>query len=287
MNLVFSFDENYIEVFKVFLYSIYSNHKNEKSIIYFLHDNMEEAQLFELRNEIERYSYIFHSINAQEFFKDSDKMTVNRYYTIEMYLWLFAPYLLPDDVERALYLDPDIINMNSIEKLYKKDFNNHLFIAMDYEVKNKFIQPFNNLRLGTHFADHYFNAGVVLMNIKKLRAERNPEEIIKAVLEKKPLLILPDQDIFNALYNGSIKKESWEKYNMDPRLYQIFQLLDQTNYSDEWIEKELVFIHYAGKNKPWLKRESYKMDLGKYYFAYEKNLADSYKRLDRIKKERI
>lgn len=283
MNLVFSFDKNYMKIFKILLFSIYSNHKDEKLAIYFIHYNMDQEDLSDLKSEVEAYQYSFHPINAQEYFKESDKITVNRYYTIEMYLWLFAPYLLPDHLERALYLDPDIINLNRITPFYHSDFEEQLFVAMDYEVKNKFIQPINNIRLGTHFAEHYFNTGVVLMNIKKLGEERNAKEIVDAILENKKLLILPDQDIFNLLYSKSIKRESWEKYNMDPRLYQFFQLFDSLDYNKEWVESELVFIHYAGKHKPWLKREDYKMKLGKYFFDFEERYLRLNKEAQRAK----
>lgn len=282
MNLVFSFDENYVETFKVLMYSIYLNHKNKKLSIYLLHYDMSEEVFKDLNTEMERYSYSFHPINCREFFEKSDKITVNRYYTIEMYLWLFAPYLVPKEVDRALYLDPDIINLNKMESLYNQDFEENLFIAMDYEIKNKIIQPLNNLRLGTSSADHYFNTGVVLMNIEQLRTERNPEEITEAVIKNKAVLILPDQDIFNLLYTGEVKVGAWNKYNMDPRLYQVFQLLMPDDYNQEWLEEEVVFIHYAGKNKPWIDREDYRMDLGKYYFNYEEKLLQFEKKKERV-----
>lgn len=281
MNLVFSFDENYIPTFKVLLHSIYLNNPEEKINIYILHYEMKESALEDLKLALLAYNYNFFPINCKDFLEQTDNIIINRYYTIEMYLWLFAPYILPKEVERALYLDPDIINLNNIQRFYDLDFEDQLFIAMDYKIKNKIIQPFNNLRLGTRWAEHYFNAGVVLMNIEKLRQERNPDEIAQAVLKNKALLILPDQDIFNYLYQGEIKSEEWQLYNVDPRLYQLFQFVLPETYNLDWVEKEVVFIHYAGRNKPWLERENYKMDLGKYYFKYEEQLIKGTKESER------
>ena len=272
MNLVFSFDKEYIPTFKVFLYSIYLNNQNEHINIFLLHYDMEQDALNDLKSIVETYHFKFHSINCRKILKKTDDITINRYYTIEMYLWLYAPYVLPKEVDRALYLDPDIINLNNIHRFYDLEFEEHLFIAMDYKIKNKIVQPFNNLRLGTLTAEHYFNAGVVLMNIAQLRNERGSEEISKAVAENKAILILPDQDIFNYLYTDKIKNAKWELYNLDPRLYQFFQLLKPEAYNKEWVEDEVVFIHYGGKHKPWQEREKYKMDLGAYYFQYEEQL---------------
>jgi len=272
VNLVFSFDENYIDTFKVFLYSIYLNNPDEMITIYLLHDQMEKRALADLKETIVMFQFDFKPIDCKDFLKESSEVTINRYYTIEMYLWLFAPYVLPEKVERALYLDPDIINLNNMHRFYDLDFEDHLFIAMDYEIKNKIVQPLNNLRLKTFQAEHYFNAGVVLMNIEKLRDEREPDEIPKAVVENKDALILPDQDVFNYLYTQEIKNSEWKLYNMDPRIYQFYQAIMPDTYHLDWVEDEVVFIHYGGKHKPWEEREKYKMDLGKYYFAYEEKL---------------
>lgn len=276
MNLVFSFDEGYAKTFKVLLHSIFMSNSGMHMNIYLLHDDMPADVLEDLQKNMDYYQYSFFPINCRRYLEQSEDFRINRYYTIEMYLWLFAPYILPKEVDRALYLDPDIININSFNSFYNQDFEDNLFVAMDYKIKNQIIQPINNLRLGTKAAENYFNTGVVLMNIEKLRAERNPTEISQAVVENKAILILPDQDVFNHLYHGEVKEASWEIYNVDPRLYQIFQLVSPETYNQGWLEEEVVFIHYAGKHKPWIEREKYKFDLGKYYFEYEKMLTDTY-----------
>lgn len=272
MNLVFTFDEGYFGPFKVLLHSIYTNNPNEDFHFYFLHYGMKKESLDELENELQWYGYSFHPINVKHFFKDDSTVHINRYYTIEMYLWLFAPFVLPEDVHRALYLDPDIINLNPIRRFYDQPFDEQLFIAMDFEIKNKPIQPINNLRLNMKDAEHYFNTGVVLMNIDKLRKERTPEEIVKAIVDNKTILLLPDQDIFNFLYTGEVKNGDWEYYNLDPRLYQLFKVVMPDTYNKQWVEENAVFIHYAGKHKPWNERGKYRYNLGYYYFFYEDTL---------------
>lgn len=273
MNLVFSFDEGYAPTFKVLMHSIFMSNPNEKMTVYLLHDQMPEHVLENLQEQMTSYGYLLTTIDCRNFLEQSEDFHINRYYTVEMYLWLYAPYLLPAEVDRALYLDPDIINLNAIESLYTQDFDDNLFIAMDYKIKNQLIQPLNNLRLGTRAAENYYNTGVVLMNIEKLREERQADEITQAVIENKAILILPDQDIFNQLYHGEIKRASWEIYNMDPRMYQIFHLVLPEEYDLQWVEDEVVFIHFAGKHKPWQEREKYKYDLGDYYFEQEKMLS--------------
>lgn len=276
MNLVFSFDEGYFEPFNVLLQSIYLNNPNEELTIYYLHYGMQKESLDKLEKIIQYFGFAFHPINCVHYLEDETDIIINRYYTIEMYLWMYAPFVLPEDVERALYLDSDIINLNSMRRLYDMDFEDKLFIAMDYEIKNKAIQPINNMRLGTKKAEHYFNTGVVLMNIDKLRRERNADEISEAVVKNKAILILPDQDIFNFLYVGEIKDADWENFNLDPRLYQFFKVVMPEKYNKKWVDDEVVFIHYCGRHKPWAEQGKYKSDLGYYYFFHE----DLLKKLD-------
>ena len=272
MNLVFSFDANYSLTFKVLLHSIYKNNPEEQFNIYFLHYAMASEALEDLKQATQYYGYVFYPIDCQPYLEQSEDVTINRYYTVEMYLWLFAPYLLPEGVERALYLDPDIVNLNAIQPFYDTSFEEKLFVAMDYEVKTKWLQPINNLRLGTRNAERYYNTGVVLMNIPQIKAKRRPEEITEAVVKNKAILILPDQDVFNHLYHGHVKDGPWELYNLDPRLYQVGQFVMPDTFNKKWVEEKNVFIHYCGKHKPWQEREKYKMDLGAYYFKYEREL---------------
>ena len=45
------------------------------------------------------------------------------------------------------------------------------------------------------------------------------------------------------------------------------KLIPNIKYNDiNWIEKNTVFLHYCGKEKPW--NPGYKGDLGAYYHKY-------------------
>jgi len=186
-----------------------------------------------------------------------------------MYLWMFAPYILPEDVDRVLYLDPDIVAVGDIRPFYNTSFEGKSFIATNYKYKTKWIQPFNNLRLRNFDSEDYFNSGVVLMNLKKLRKTGDPDRIVEAIRDNKSVLILPDQDIFNLLYVNDIKEEDWRIYNMNPKVFEKLKVIFPNKYNVQMIEDEVVFIHYSGKHKPWNERDKYKYTLGNYYFDFE------------------
>lgn len=270
INLLFSLDENYVYPLKVLIQSIVDNHPNDRFRMYLLHSGISDQTLTNLQTFIEEAGeHELIAIYSKDFFKSSDKVAITRYYALEMYLWMFAPYILPDEVDRVLYLDPDIVNVGDIKPFYYKSFDGYSFIATNYKYKTKWVQPFNNLRLRNFESDDYFNSGVVLMNLEKLRRVGDPERLVEAIRENKAVLILPDQDIFNMLYVNDIKEEDWRIYNMNPKVYEKLKVLFPNKYNIHMIENEVVFIHYSGKHKPWNERDKYKYTLGEYYFKAE------------------
>ncbi|MER2063219.1 MAG: glycosyltransferase, partial [Alkalibacterium sp.] len=163
INLLFSLDENYIYPLKVLIQSLSDTHPNESFRMYLLHAGISEETLKELQAYVQnRGDHELIAIYSRDFFKPSDKVAITRYYALEMYLWMFAPYILPSDIDRILYLDPDIINIGDIRPFYNKPFDGHSFIATNYKYKTKWVQPFNNLRLRNFESEDYFNSGVVL-----------------------------------------------------------------------------------------------------------------------------
>lgn len=272
INLLFSLNENYVHPLKVLIHSIVKQHPEESFCMYLLHSGIPEETIDNLRRFIEKDGNTLEPIYSKNFFKPSDKVAITRYYAIEMYLWMFAPYLLPEHVERVLYLDPDIICVNDLTPFYNKKFNGHSFVATNYKYKTKWVQPFNNLRLRNFESEDYFNSGVVLMNLAKLRKIEKADHIVEEIRENKPFLILPDQDIFNLVFVNDIAEEDWRIYNMNPKVYEKLKILFPQKYNYDKVNKNVVFIHYSGKHKPWNERERYKYALGKYYFEIEKNV---------------
>lgn len=68
------------------------------------------------------------------------------------------------------------------------------------------------MRLGTEH--DYYNSGVLLMDLDRGRKEISPEQIFRYVEQHSKALILPDQDIPNALYGEKTLDAIW---NYDAR----------------------------------------------------------------------
>lgn len=267
MNLLFTLDENYLDPLFTALRSIFRSNDKEKMTIYLMHQNIPKNRISEVDQFVKGNGHTFFPVDCKKTFLE--EVIVNRYYSIEMYYRLLAPFVLPIELDRILYLDPDIINLRSFSSFYKQDFEGKLFVATTHDYATKWIQPINNIRLGTLSSEDYFNTGVILMNLTLIRNTRNIEEITTAIRINKNRLVLPDQDIFNHLYWNEVKEADWRIYNLDARFYSQLKRVFPRKFSIEWVEEKVVFIHYCGKHKPWIERESYRHELGGYYHYFE------------------
>ncbi len=265
INILVTLDAKYIPPLKVLLNSMFLNNKDEKFTIYLLHSSLTQSDLDHIQDFVASFGHTFHPIFvADHYFRDAP---VLRHYTKEMYYRLAAHKFLPESVDRILYLDPDIIVLNPIREFYEMDFEGNLFIAAEHEFTARIALPFNRLRLKVPQAKGYFNTGVLLMNVKLMRELVHMDDIYEFIEENKLLLLLPDQDVMNGLYWDKIKKVDSFRYNYDARYYDRMKLIPNIKYNDiNWIEKNTVFLHYCGKDKPW--NPGYKGDLGAYYHKY-------------------
>lgn len=64
-------------------------------------------------------------------------------------------------------------------------------------------------------------------------------------------LILPDQDILNALYGSRILPLDDTVYNYDPRDYDTYLLLSGGEKTMTWIMEHTAVLHFCGRFKPW------------------------------------
>ena len=183
----------------------------------------------------------------------------------EMYYRLFAFSILPESVDKVLYLDPDIIVRKSLKELYDLDTGT-AYVAGCTHVR-ELLTKINSMRLKTDESKAYLNTGVLLMNLALLRKDFTKEEIVHTIMENRPRLLLPDQDVLVILFRDRIMTIDSFRYNLSDRIYSLCRLEDR-NINIESVKKNTAIIHYCGRNKPW--REGYHGELGQFFNEYER-----------------
>ena len=259
MNILVTLNSNYLDVLVVMLKSLALSNKHKYFDVYVMNDSLEEEEIEFLKKTTLKNINIIDLKVDNRMFLDAP---VTKRYPKEMYYRILAAYYLPKKVKKILYLDPDLVVINKIDKLYNMNLDNYYFAAASHIWG--ILQTFNRIRLRMNNSNIYINSGVMLMNIKLLREEQNIDDVYKFIKKNRNKLMLPDQDVISGLYANKILP-------LDPYVYNMTEkLLNQTYFlphiSEKWIEDNSVIIHYCGKNKPW--KSNYKGTLNKFYDYY-------------------
>ena len=247
ISLLTTLDQNYLPQLQVLLTSLHVNNSAEKIVLYLLHSGIPEAALGKLNQQCQAFDYSFFPIYVEdELFQNAP---VTKQYPKEMYYRLLAPRLLPDDVKRVLYVDPDILIINPIRPLWEMDLDGNLFAAAAHTGKTELANSVNQIRLGTK--RDYYNSGVLLMDLEACRQEIEPQTLFDYVELHRKELVLPDQDVLNGLYSQRILSLEDVLWNYDARNYSNYLLRSGGVYDLRWVMEHTAILHFCGKEKPW------------------------------------
>lgn len=260
MNILVTLNSNYLSPLRVMLKSLFLNNPGDSFTIYVLHSGLSQDEINGLSAFTEENGSRLESLKIDEScFADAPILL---HYTKEMYFRLLAYKFLPKELDRILYLDPDILVINAIKELYETDMDGYLYAAAYHNFVS--VKEINRLRLYPYEISAYYNSGVLLMNLELQRMRVNEKEIFDFVEENRKKLIMPDQDILNALYAQSIKTLDEKLYNYDARYYNHYKIITNGFFDMDQIINHTVILHFCGKRKPWQKAYT-----GKFYSLYK------------------
>jgi lipopolysaccharide biosynthesis glycosyltransferase len=172
------------------------------------------------------------------------------------YARLLIPERLPPSVERAVWLDCDLVVNHDLGELWATDLAGHPVCAVQ-----DLVAPYVSSRLGiaTHRelgmaeSTPYFNAGVMLIDVRAWRAADISERAFAYLRRYAPHVTLWDQEGLNVAVAGRWRALD-ARWNMiasvTGRPFFVPEHLAETVYreaaGDPWI------VHFAGTWKPWL-----------------------------------
>ena len=273
MNLLFTIDHGYVGILSKCLRSIRRFPAQGGYDVYLIHPDLEEVDMEHIREDISPaapHSEVWeemrlHSIRVEA--SAFDFFPENFRYPKTMYYRIFAADLLPDSLERILYLDPDIVVINPLTELYEMDLEGKYFLGCTHT--KKMLTQFKRLRLDLPEEAHYINTGVLMMNLAALRQGQSKEEVVRYVEKYGKFFTLPDQDVISALYGDRTGMLDTIRYNLSDRILTMYNA-DPRNTEKidvDWLRKNGVIIHYCGRNKPW--KENYMGVLNVFYDEVE------------------
>lgn len=271
MNILLTLDRNYLPPMRVLLTSLFINNPGEIFDIHVIQDGFTQEDHESVSALCSRFHASYHPLTIDEaWFENAPTL---RYYSRAMYYRLLAAQILPAALDRILYLDPDMLVIGSIKALYETDMGENLYAACIHKGLVDLSTPVNKLRLATYETEGYFNSGMLLMNLPRIREHVYPQVIFDYVRENRALLVLPDQDVLNALYGQFILALDEQLYNYDVRKYREYNLASSGEHNMAWVMENTAILHFCGKRKPWKRSSNSRFSiLYRHYMQLEKRI---------------
>lgn len=250
INIVFASDDNYAQHIAVVIASIMTKTKG-KVCFFVINDNISDNKI----NKLKETAAVFYAeINfisvPEEKFKN---VYLSGHVSRAAYFRLALPDILPEDVEKAIYLDVDLLVYDDIKKLWQVDLQNIPLAAVpDYGImaSGRLCRQKADV-IGLPVGEKYFNSGVLIINLKEWRKENYTKQILEIINSNQ----FPhhDQDALNKVF-----MDNWVelplRWNVIPPVYNLFiKILLNKKFRKNAVNarKNMAIIHYAGRYKPW------------------------------------
>jgi UDP-glucose:(glucosyl)LPS alpha-1,3-glucosyltransferase/UDP-glucose:(galactosyl)LPS alpha-1,2-glucosyltransferase len=231
MNLAITFDKNYQKWAAVCLNSILDTYSGEDNINLIIITDLEYRQFIgQLKESLKKFQFLIFDFSSA-----FDNLPTGFHFTKAMYGLLAMPSLLSaQGIEKALYIDLDILVLEDLNILFNVDLGDYYCGGvLDIHSSNKDLQ--NRLSLKQGFV---INSGVLLMNVQKMNSIDWKTQANE--LHNQGKIKWGDQDVINMLLDQKIMILD-QKWNV------------QSGNFQNGYDGDVSIVHFTESNnsKPW------------------------------------
>lgn len=268
MNIVLICDKNYLVPTKAVINSIMKNRNAEEQISIYIIGVGLLAEEFDSIMQLQSDKIHIKLIMPKHYF---EQIEISHWYVSKAALYKFMiPELINED--KILYLDSDMLVLGSLKSLYDTDLKD-MYAAVVPDMVAEVEYQFHI----KHKIPHYFNSGMMLLNLKELRKHRMSEKLI-LIRKNDTTNLFMDQDTFNKAFNGRVIYVS-PRYNYMLVNREFFQYRTEDiacfyNLDIEEAKKIVehpVILHFTDAKKPWKCNDAGKPCIW-YQYAFSEDL---------------
>jgi lipopolysaccharide biosynthesis glycosyltransferase len=246
MDIAVCINKKFLQHFYAMLSSLATNTSLKKIRIHIIHRDFNYNDMEEIRNvweKIKIFEFFFYKMNNKIF---KNIPIIAEHLTVESLYRLDLARILPNTIERVVYLDSDLIVLGDIRELNEIDISNYYVAAVEE------IDYFLSENLSLETPRNYFNAGVMILNLKIWRENNFRETLINYAKTTSKMLYCLDQDILNGVLRGNWLRlpPEWNitrSYFDSSDIYMKFY----TKRYFSSIKENPKIIHYTTQSKPW------------------------------------
>lgn len=280
MHILYTLNDKFVPQVAAWICSICENNKDEKITFYLIWQDISEKNQLELKNLVNRYNKELNIYDLQPLNTYFDFNFDTKWWNSIILARLLVDKILPENIDRLLYLDWDTIvkwNLKSLREIDMWEKTIWMSIEPTTDKKRKDCLWLHNYP--------YFNSWVLLIDLKWWREKQCWRIIINYYKDNFKNCFAPDQDAINV----SMKDEIYilpPKYNFYNIFWQypykfMVKLMDNVPYFSKEIYDEScknpIIIHYLWEERPRRKwnTHKYREDYKKYlWMTVWKNTLD-------------
>lgn len=268
INVVYASDNNYAPYLAVSLNSLILNNSNESINIFILDNNISENNKDYLKILISKNNNFQIKFISTKKFENSVNISKSQIdgllgINLTSYSRLLLSSILPNDIEKVIYIDCDSLIVDNIRKLWEINIDKYMCAGVLDTTPTYFKEI-----VGLNDEDEYINAGMLLINLKKWREENVEKHFLNFLENKYGKNIHHDQGVINGVLKNKILIIH-PKYNLlgpfhgkDYDFVKKWFGISYDYYNKEIIEeaqKNPVFIHFSGGSieRPWANKKHY------------------------------
>ncbi len=280
INLCLLADDNYIMQTIVTINSIYLNKNSNTSYKIYIILNSCSKENINMIKKLNKKNFEINIVNIDKL-NDLLKFNISEISASPTAICKFYIPKILSDIDKVLYIDSDIIVKDDLIDLYNININNYYVGAVKdtcglsrslYKLFKKDV--------------FYFNSGVMLMNLKKMRKDNISDKLIEYRVSGYNQLM--DQDAFNFILKRKVKElpfiyntqlcffEDIKRFDSNMKLKVIQDYFNLSNNNSDFNEiiNNAKILHYSGSLKPWNDASVIESDLWVYYY-YNSLLKDN------------
>jgi lipopolysaccharide biosynthesis glycosyltransferase len=213
-------------------------------------------------------------VQVLRYFETENGFKEQTYITRTAYYRLLIPELLPDDLDKAIYLDCDLVVQGDLSQMWQADIGDHYLLAVqDLWTPIAKHGLLNHEELDLPLDAKYFNSGILLLNLKQWRADNVSTQLIHYLHEKRDRIRFHDQDVLNAVLAGRWGELNF-RWNLTPGIHNVYWQKSASPVEQEALSQAIRnpgIIHYAMVSKPWTTRYTgfdYSLGFDPLFFLY-------------------
>lgn len=239
VNVALAPDDNYAYFASVVIKSAVANSSNPENITFWILDGgLSDKSKSILKSSAKNVEFLVIDKEVFADFKGKGYISISAWYRFAL------SKLLPTNISKILYLDCDIAVNCDLQEMFEIDLNNYAIGAVKDCIWKKF-----NKRIDLDSNYHYFNSGVLLINVDYWRENKIEEKLFGFLKESPERINMLDQSVLNIVLG-----KEYKEFPLQWNVQYVPAYIEECCYEKQEFQSAMAnpkIIHFVNRFKPW------------------------------------